>query len=212
LTAKREKHMPFFTLKEALGKKECPICYLAERSVKMNIDNLLYENVNDVGVARKLNESLGFCKEHSRKIAETSEALGIAIIYKRLVDQLVKHIIKSLKPMKVKPCPAHVTYTETEKRYLSLLAEHWNDLKPAFINGVLLCVPHFYKATGVFKREKEAQELRDIQVQNMMALSDALEEFSRKHDYRYKDEPWGEEKDSWQRAVKYIINIKGDVK
>jgi hypothetical protein len=210
MRAKREKHLPFFALKAAIEKKECPICYLAEQSVKKEIEDLLYEKVNDVGVARKLNESLGFCRNHSRQIAATGEALGIAIIYKRLIDRLVKHLKKSLNPMKVKGCPSHMTYAETEKRYLHLLSEHWDDLKDAFDKGALLCIPHFYKALSEFKRKTEAQELRGFQARNLMALSEELEEFSRKHDYRYRDEPWGKEKDSWKRALKYIININED--
>jgi hypothetical protein len=204
---KKEKHMPFYELEDALNKKECPICYLSERSVKRYIDDLLYEKVNDVGVARELNESMGFCKAHSKQVAETGEALGIAIIYKRLIDRLVKHLKRSLKPMKVKACPACMTYTESEKRYLDLFTGHWNDLKSAFKKENLLCLTHFYKAFKLFKRKENTQELGDIQAQNLEELSRELEEFSRKHDYRYKDESWGKEKDSWQRAIRYLINL-----
>ena len=35
----------------------------------------------------------------------------------------------------------------------------------------------------------------------MDALVAELEEFVRKNDYRFRDEPWGGERDAWRRAL-----------
>ena len=87
-----EKHMSFHELKESLSRGDCPICFLAERSVSRNIEDLFHEKVNDPGVAKELKRSGGFCEKHSEQILRTNETLGIAIIYKRLLDVLISHL------------------------------------------------------------------------------------------------------------------------
>ena len=204
---KREKHTTFFELKDALAKNACPICFLAQRSATRYIDNLLYEKVNDAGVAESLKQSGGFCKEHAGEVSETGEAVGIAIIYKRIIDDLLSRLRKSLKPPIRKQCPACSIYDESEIRYLGALNDHWNELKSLFGKSSGLCVSHFYMAIDLMKTDGKSRELRGIQMQKLEELSKELGEFSRKHDYRYKDEAWGNEKDSWQRAIRLINGV-----
>jgi hypothetical protein len=202
--AKKEKHMTFFELKDALAKNVCPICFLAQRSATRYIGSLLYEKVNDAGLAGILKQSGGFCKEHAREVLETEEAVGIAIIYKRIIDDLLGRLRKSLKPPIRKQCPVCSVCDESEAMYLNALKDHWDELKSLFGKSSGLCVSHFYMAIGLMKQEEKSRELRSIQMQKLDELSKELGEFFRKHDYRYKDEAWGKEKDSWQRAIRLI--------
>ena len=201
----KEKHMVFHELKDALSHGDCPICFLAERSVARDIDGLFHEMVNDYGVAVKLKRSGGFCEKHSEQILRTDESLGIAIIYKRLLDVYIGLLQKVAAIPKLTSCPFCVTYSEAEQRYLHALLDHWDELKESFIATSILCINHTQNALAAAgKRSKIREELLDVQTKKLGKLSAELEELCRKYDYRFKDEEWGKEKDVWQRAVKLM--------
>lgn len=76
-----DKSPTYFTLLEAFGKRGCPVCRLMEEYSLSYLDSLLYEQVNDVGIRRKLRGARGFCNWHAwqaRRIA--ASALGVSII------------------------------------------------------------------------------------------------------------------------------------
>jgi hypothetical protein len=201
----KEKHMVFHELKDALSRGDCPICFLAERSVARNVDGLFHEMVNDYGVAVELNNSGGFCEKHSEQILKTNETLGIAIIYKRLLDVFIGLLQKVVVIPKLASCPLCGIYSEAEQRYLHTLLDHWDELKETFISTSILCINHMQNALAAAgKRSKIREELLGVQIKKLAELSAELEEFCRKYDYRFKDEEWGKEKDVWQRAVKLM--------
>jgi len=201
----KEKHMVFHALKDALSRGDCPICFLAERSVARDIDGFFHEMVNDYGVAVKLNKSGGFCEKHSEQIVKTDETLGIAIIYKRLLDVFIGLLQKVAVIPKLAACPLCGIYSEAEKRYLDALLDHWDELKEIFIATSILCVNHTQNALAAAGKRSEIKKgLLGVQINKLSDLSAELEEICRKHDYRFKDEKWGKEKDAWQRAVKLM--------
>jgi hypothetical protein len=200
-----DKHITFHELKDALVRGDCPICFLAERSVTRNIEDLFHENVNDAGVAKELKRSGGFCEKHSEQILRTNETLGIAIIYKRLLDVFIGHLKKNIVKPKLAYCPLCMTYQQAEQRYLSNLIDHWGELKVEFAASSILCFGHIYKTLGLMKQTKTMKELLEIQIKKLGVLSDELEEICRKFDYRFADEKWGKEKDAWRRAVKLMF-------
>jgi hypothetical protein len=200
-----EKHYTFYDLKDALSRVGCPICFLAERSVARNIEDLFHEKVNDSGVAKEIKRSGGFCEKHSEQILRTGETLGIAIIYKRLLDVFIGYLKKNWVKTKLASCPICMTYQQAEQRYLSNLIDHWGELKPEFAASSILCIGHTYKALGLMKQTKTMKELVEIQIKKLGELSAELEEICRKFDYRFADEKLGKEKDAWQRATKIIF-------
>jgi len=201
----KEKHMVFHALKDALSRGDCPICFLAEGSVAREIDGLFHEKVNDAGVATELKRSGGFCEKHSEQILKTNETLGIAIIYKRLLDVFIGLLQKVNVIPKLTACPLCETYSESGTRYLDALLDHWDELKESLIATSILCINHTQNALAAAgKRSIIREELLDVQINKLSKLSAELEELCRKYDYRFKDEKWGKEKDAWQRAVKLV--------
>ena len=208
LVNEKEKHMVFHELKDALARGGCPICFLAERSVARQIDGLFHEMVNDAGVAAELKRSGGFCEKHSEQILRTDESLGIAIIYKRLLDVFIGLLKKVRIIPKLTACPLCETYSEAEQRFLSVMLDHWEELKMSFIATSILCINHTHIALAAAgKRSNIKNELLGIQINKLSALSAELEKFCGKYDYRFKDDKWGKEKDVWQRAVKLMSVI-----
>jgi hypothetical protein len=201
----KEKHMVFHELKAALSRGDCPICFLAERSVARDIDGLFHEMVNDYGVAVKLKASGGFCEKHSEQILKTNETLGIAIIYKRLLDVFIGLLKKISVVPKLASCPLCGTYSESEQRYLHALLDHWDELKESFSATSILCINHAHMIlASAGKHGNIKKELLGIEVEKLGELSGELEEVCRKFDHRFADEKWGKEKDAWQRAVKLM--------
>jgi hypothetical protein len=197
--------MTFHELKDALARGDCPICFLAERSVARYIEDLFHEKVNDPGVAKEMKRSGGFCEKHSEQILRTNETLGIAIIYKRLIDVLIGHLKKNIVKPKLACCPICMTYQQAEQRYLSNLINHWGELKAEFAASSILCINHTYMVLDLMMQQKTREELVEIQIIKLGDLSAELEEICRKFDYRFADEKWGKEKDAWRRAVKLMF-------
>jgi hypothetical protein len=196
--------MTFYNLKDALSLEGCSICFLTKKSVARYIDNLFYENVNDPKVNKEIIASQGFCKRHSDMILKTKESLGIAIIYKRIIDNLIKTNFEKRQC----DCPVCKVEKEAESRYAETFVDYWgNDVKKIFETSSILCVSHFRYILKLMKDKKHREELLCLQIKKYEELSEELEEYSRKFDYRFAKEEMGHEKDSWLRAVK-LIEIK----
>ena len=75
-----DKSFTYFALLEAFEKHGCPVCrFMAEYS-QSYLETLFYEQVNDVGIRRKLRASRGFCNWHAWQARQiTNSALGVAI-------------------------------------------------------------------------------------------------------------------------------------
>ena len=87
----------YFDVLEACTQPGCPFCRLAEKSVNGYLDALLYEQVNDPGTREALSYSQGFCNEHAHRLPDVNmgASLGIAIIYRDLVNQVAGEIEKA---------------------------------------------------------------------------------------------------------------------
>jgi hypothetical protein len=53
------------------------------------------------------------------------------------------------------------------------------------------------------------QQLIELERPHLERLRDQLSEIVRKHDYRFRDEAYGAEADSWQRALALLSGEKG---
>ena len=49
-----------------------------------------------------------------------------------------------------------------------------------------------------------AEDISNVQDTYIKSLSDDVSWFCKKFDYRYQDEPWGNAKDSVERAIKFL--------
>jgi len=72
---RNKRGIPWVRLIDALSQEGCPICHSVLRSAHEHLDNLLYENVNDVSVRMKLHASLGFCNYHAQLACEVEREL-----------------------------------------------------------------------------------------------------------------------------------------
>jgi len=206
-----EKHSPYFNLLDAFKEKHCPLCYLARKAVTRSLDSLLYEHVNDPGTRMTLRKSYGFCEKHYWQVVQFNDGFGTAILAKDLLDTIKNEWRENPKSLKKKfrlkqECLACETWSQTEKNYLELFLENLDDTSFLFDyeRSFGLCLAHFRKLLTKIEDETKRTKLLEIEIRKMESLIKELEEFTRKHDYRFSHEGFGEERDAWLRAVEFL--------
>jgi Family of unknown function (DUF6062) len=234
-----DKSFTYFALLEAFEKPGCPVCrFMTEYSISY-LDALFYEQVNDVGIRRKLRASRGFCNWHawqSRQIA--SSALGVAIIANDLITEEMARLddllrgaalrrqrhsrqpriaLKSWRAFlqglrQKRMCPACEVILEHEWHALETILDFITDgdFAPRYEPSDPLCVLHTTRAVETQGTHPGLRRLIEIQRHKYALLVGELEEFCRKHDYRFASESWGAESDSWLRAIELLVG-KPDV-
>lgn len=201
---------------------DCPLCRLRQRSVERSLRLLLAEFVNDPRVRVQWRQARGLCGSHTALLASLGDTLAIAILYADLAEQAqercrnrhsapawTRRLRKRWNPKEssvTHPCPACLAESEAERRLTQALAgglenpEVWHALE----TGRELCAPHTEQVAEAASPEV-AKRLLALETQRLARLQAHLEEIIRKNDYRFRHEPWGEEKDAWLRALRKLI-------
>lgn len=227
---KKGKHFSYFRVVEALSGAGCALCRLGGVAANRFLDSLLYEYVNDTGMRQRIVEAHGFCPNHSQALVARHDALGTSILYKailnhlqaeleappearagwgsRLRDQFRGPSEAAERLAAHQPCPACVQRDDAVRRALTLIAEHEGDaeLAAAIAAGDGLCLPHLRLALAELPGRALAQVLQR-QRAVWQALDAELAEALRKHDFRFRDEAFGAEEDSWRRAVEAVAGM-----
>ncbi len=213
----------YTNLFEALGQPGCALCRLVLVSLTRYFDHLTFEFVNDLSIRDAIRSSWGFCAAHGEMLRAKQDALGTAIIYRDVLQDVASQFRSYGKsdpsgflsrflgkkpdssPARDAVCPACVLAGETEASYLTLLLERFSDdaLCHAFSLSSGLCVPHIERGLEISKGTLP-QDFQRRQIEIWERLTSHLAEFIRKSDHRFRDEPMGEESDSWQRAVPLV--------
>ena len=228
------KGLPHQKLEEALREQDerCAVCRLVNQTGRRYLDNLLYELVNDPEVQAEFRESLGFCSRHAYLMLGMGNGLGTAILYRAATRELLKllsHIPDAPKPqvslrtLLGRRSKERLTFPEpgtgcmvcrseemAEETYLQVLLD---SAQNGSLDGLLdgpgaICVKHLSRASGLAGGwlppalvEVTREALRDLEVD--------LGEYVRHNDYRYSNEPWGKERDSWKRVVAKMVGLRG---
>ena len=181
------------------------------------LDAIFYEQVNDIPLRKKLRDARGLCNEHAWAAADVlkGNALGLAIVYNDVIstvmDELAAQSPRRRVAVKVSGlCPACEQREELAYHTISVTAQYIKDdeLASVFKNSSGLCLFHL-KAILEKLNDAEARELLlKLQQERWQNLRGELLEFIRKNDYRFQSEGFGEERDSWRRAVWAVAGNK----
>jgi hypothetical protein len=200
-----------------LSDSACVLCSLVSAAVVQGIKLLFSEFVNDPHSRLRIRASRGFCREHTRIIASRGDALGVSILYEDLADQTIKRWRRGTvgvahrntrftSSTRAARCPACDLELEAEARYAGALAAGLDSEQvwSALTSRACLCVPHVENVAEYARREC-GEQLLALESEKLKILELELEEIVRKHDYRFRNEEWGEERDAWLRALTYLI-------
>jgi len=226
------------SLVEALKNgKDCPVCLLCEEDLRHFYRWYFNEYYNDPVWIVKIMDSRGFCNKHSWDLIRMGEDHEMSLVYeylvkatlvklKRVSKELMKfELIKSrigkimnnkhlkeakrqlLQPAEI--CPICNSISERTTVWIENLLTDLKDeeIKGLYLNSYGLCMNHFSQAV-----ESASPEVTEILIQKqaevLKKLNSDLEEYSRKLDYRYSQEPKGEEQTAWIKAIRFFAGRK----
>ncbi|MEJ5251719.1 MAG: hypothetical protein HPY54_10670 [Chthonomonadetes bacterium] len=192
-------HLPEMALEEALSHGECALCWLAHRNLLRRTETLLREHLADPEWRASLRQGSGFCSYHADWMLRHGEVLPLAI----LAEDVLAHVeqwfsTKRHAPQRCQLCEAQ---GQDMAQFAHLLARLLDDAewRGRYEQSAGLCVPHLQMVARVCRRETKGW-LIECERARWQALRLQLQEVIQKHDYRFKDVPWGEETGSWRRA------------
>jgi hypothetical protein len=108
-------------------------------------------------------------------------------------------------------CPACAYQSEKETRLLTVMLDSLKDeqMRTALQASAGLCLPHVRRAFQFARSESTFEALVALTRDRLTKLRAELDEFIRKNDYRFRDEGFGPEGDSWRRAIAQIVGQEG---
>lgn len=212
----------------AMSEGACPICVIVNRAERKLIDHLLYDQVNDISRRDALRASRGYCLHHTAMLAEGRSALGVAILSRDILRAMTAELEEDsstsrstpgtsiFAPFAVKngsrlaariepqaPCPMCVGRPQIEEPLFLGLLQNLDDatFRLAFEASDGMCRTHLATALRVADKQA-ARTLASIQAAQWRRTEAALDEFIRKHDYRFNEEVIDDERDIWLRALR----------
>lgn len=200
---------------------ECPLCALEATSEASYVEFFLGGSVMEPAVRIKVNEK-GFCRSHLDNLLAVQNRLGLTLMMHTHMQQLnaqrtppqEKRKFLSRKaetPREAPQCALCDKLRESMDRYAYTLIHLFSTdtaFRDAFVASKGVCMPHYHAllamATAQFSGSRAdafAKALHTLQQENMQRLEKELYWFTQKFDYRNDDKPWGNAKDSPERAI-----------
>lgn len=229
-------HIPQRDLEDAMAAGGCPICRLAERAVVRYLTSLLRERVLDVDERQRLRDARGLCNLHAWQLQEGGGALGTALIYRDVLNNLAQALEEGLdvregllprllaaegSPQRAaatlkgrmeasQVCPACAERAEIERLAVGAVLDYLHDegFAAHYRASDGLCLGHFLATLARAREAGPLRELVAVQLRVDTGLRTELDEFTRKYDYRFTDERIGAEGDAWIRAIAHVAGGK----
>lgn len=213
-------------LLDAMRLQACPLCVLVERIERKAVDLFLYDQVNDISRRDALRASRGLCLHHSGMLSEGRSGLGIAILSRDILRAMTAEL-EAAAPSALPfgalrdrfgsgvgaqlatrigpqaPCPMCEERPRIEAPLIAGLLRNLGDAEfaGAFDACGGLCRVHLANTLRAAD-QATARDLAARQAAAWRRLEAELDEFIRKHDYRFKEELLDSERDVWRRALR----------
>ena len=211
---------------------KCPFCAIKEKFEKDEIDLILGASMMEPAVRIRTNK-LGFCRDHSEMMLRAGKKLSVALLLESHMAE-VSELMKISKIMPAKSAKGSAdSIAETSKtcyvcerigsnfkQVLSNAVYMWSsdaEFRKLFSKQKCFCLPHYAEilktASAELRKNDFASFVNAIRQTEDIYISKVrgnLSSFIRKFDYRYADEPMGEEvKDAVEKAVAVLCGVSG---
>ncbi len=211
---------------------ECPMCLLESNLENEYIEYALGPSLMEPDSRVESNEN-GFCRRHFEMLFNSqTNKLGLGLIidtmmteqnkkFKKLCDKGIHKkyadtVVEKLQKFE-KKCVICDKIDYTMQRFIDVILYLWckePEFKERFNRGKGFCLMHLaqlVEGTKKYMSSKESQEflgiLMDLQLNNLERIQSEVNWFTKKYDYRYNDEPWGNSKDALQRSIQKIVGF-----
>lgn len=209
---------------------ECPICAMRQSLERASIEYTLGPSYMEDDV-RMVTDKVGFCANHCKDLYYQQNRLGLALIMKTHMDNVIKEAERLPKSMtggglfKKKagaPMVEYMKKLETScfvcervgqvfDRYIATifyLYEKERDFRFKFSKAKGFCNNHYgllFEQAPNYLSGRDLEEfgemLNESYLSNMKRVRDDLEWFIDKFDYRNADAPWKNSRDALPRAL-----------
>jgi len=224
-----------FNLEDAFAEEGCPVCRIALQNVQRLIESTNYDALGDPGIRAELTEATGYCTVHAQQWLANAFVLGTATLYRDVIVRTLREL-RGLKGRRQiggrlmsalggtrghselaevgaprRLCPACELLQGSESALIRTLVDHLRseEVRSAYDATEGLCLPHLRRALEASTDAAVYQGLRDRAIRTEETLLGHLNEIVRKHDYRNRQEPSGEEKGAAVRAVIHVAGAAG---
>lgn len=198
-------------LRQGLRSGMCPLCRVAHKADREYIWHFYDERSNDMGAVEEVSRAFGFCAEHIEMlrridVEDMKTTLSISVLLADTFGGIVEQLDalgpgSRIDPAKCPACSHRDRSLRQNSVYLLDMLATSPGYREDFEASPGLCFPHF-KLVWDHARTREDRELvLAVQRHASRSLLEELHEHVRKHDDKYRLEPKGPERDSWQRAI-----------
>lgn len=202
----------------------CPFCTLYNKLEDDQLELILGASMMEPDVRIKTNEE-GFCRTHYDMMFTRKNRLGMALTLESHLAELKKDLAGNAFTKRGDKAIKRIDKLDSTCfvcRRIEFNFEHmietavilWDtdeDFRPKLLSQPYFCLPHYsrmlkYAQKKLDKKsyaefEKDALSIQDAYLEK---LGEDVSWFCKKFDYRYKDEPWYESKDSVERSMKFL--------
>lgn len=210
----------------------CPFCRLQTMLESNELELILGGSMMEPDVRIKTNAQ-GFCLHHYNALLARDNRLGLGLILESHLDELRAQLEPGGIAALAKGGPAPVAVERLQRldkscyicgrvdfslgRMLSNAAALWDtekEFRDKTAAQPYFCLKHFRmwcEEGKTYFSKKRYPEFYDAVSKVVLAYFDMLRAdvslFCRKFDYRYDSEPWGNSKDSVERAIKFLRGV-----
>jgi hypothetical protein len=221
------------SLRRALERPGCVLCRVGEEAAERYLQSVLAEGTNDPATQARLDQSWGFCRRHAWHFLgleweRMQDSLGAATLNEALIEaaeDLLKTYLeaqalygqrrraanaaldalsRALTP--AGPCQACHIQAEHEGYAATVLVRMLGDLgwreRVAASDG--FCLHHLCRALAAEEAAENVRWVLEDQRRRLHEIRVDLEEYGRKHDYRFSHEAYGREARAAIRATQAL--------
>jgi hypothetical protein len=209
MTDPQKPGLTYHDLRAALSRPGCPICQVRSERLERFFFWFQNETYCVPAMVEELIQAGGFCATHTRVL--TNRYVGtitaqyvlatVRVALERIQIDPPPHRKRRRAVMPSGICPACARAAEED----TVLIDAWIEAlaKPEFHEQVArsdgLCLPHLRRVIDQAPADSIAGFLQG-QIEQLKRLEVELAEYLRKVDYRFANEPKGNEQTAWQRA------------
>ena len=200
----------------------CPLCNLYKKLEGDELSLILGASMMEPDVRIKTNR-LGFCPHHFDKMLTNGKRLPLALMLESHLNELRDEIsgrgsspektVKRLRDLRGS-CYVCARVGENFDHLVSNVVYMWEtsrEFREKFASQKYICIDHYASLLECAKREMTKKVFKEFSAEAEALANGILEGlcedvswFCKKYDYRYQDEPWGNAKDSPERAIRFL--------
>ncbi len=204
----------------------CPCCNLYKKLESDELSIIMGASMMEPDIRIQTNKK-GFCKKHYGKMLTMGNRLSIALMLESHLDAVRKNTEGGIVPfVSLKGKGKSALHELEESCYVCeriennmthmietavILWERDMEFRKKFAEQPYFCLPHYRRMKEYAKNKLSKREFGEFSKEIDKVLNTYFDElrgdvshFCKKFDYRYENEPWGNSKDSIERAVKLL--------